>query len=108
MISGKDKDHGKRVVVGRRNAFAKSRDGNLGDASCGVFRHHVVGEAEFDLSNAFDVEHLQGRDDGAGAERGGKAEGRFGGFNAAAAGGVSVVEIFEGARGGVDAAMLAV
>lgn len=108
MVPGKDKDHGERVVVGRRDALAKSRDGDLGDATRRVFRHHVIGEAELDFGDAFDIEHLQGGDDGAGAEGGSKAEGRFGGFDAAAAGGVSVVEIFEGACGRVDTTMLAV
>lgn len=108
MISGKDKNNGERVVIGCRDAFAKSCDGDLGDAARGIFGHHVVGEAEFNFGDAFDIEHLQGRDDRAGAEGGGNAEGRFGGFDAAAAGGVSVVEAFERARSGVDAAMLTV
>lgn len=95
-------------MIGCRDAFAESRNGDLGDATRGVFGHHVVGEAELNFSDALDIEHLQGRDNRAGAEGGGNAEGRFGGFDAAAAGGVSVVETFERARSGVDVAMLTV
>lgn len=84
MVSGKDDNYREGVVVCCGDAFAEGLDGNLGDATAGVLGHHVVCEAEFDFGDTLDIEHLEGGNDGTGAEGRGEAEGGLAGFDAAA------------------------